>query len=139
MTSPKYENICRNFSYNSDTGVVSRKSDGTGASVGSTKNSVRINWDGTRYQIHEIAYCLGHGQWPMHYVDHINSDCMDNRLSNLKMRSESEDEIGRLIEGMKLGSEYPRLIDGMTDAQQREAYRYYCRLHGLDMKPPTVL
>lgn len=31
-----------------------------------------------------MAWLLGTGAWPKHYIDHINGDPADNRLTNLR-------------------------------------------------------
>ena len=33
---------------------------------------------------HRVAWLLGTGAWPEHYIDHINGDPADNRLVNLR-------------------------------------------------------
>jgi hypothetical protein len=34
---------------------------------------------------HRIAWLLSYGEWPTRFVDHINRDCADNRLENLRL------------------------------------------------------
>lgn len=44
---------------------------------------------GKRYRAHRVIWAITHGSWPR-LVDHIDGDCANNRISNLRDVSQSE-------------------------------------------------
>jgi hypothetical protein len=45
---------------------------------------ISIEIDGRSYLAHRVAWLHAKGSWPNGVVDHINGDCADNRLTNLR-------------------------------------------------------
>lgn len=74
------------FGYNPDTGDLTwltgtRKHLHAGCQM--ADGSIEVTFQGSTYRGHHLAWFLGHGEWPMHYIGHHNKDRGDNRLDNL--------------------------------------------------------
>ena len=56
-----------------------------GRVAGTVRDKYRIiKLLGKAYRAHRIAWLIIHGEWPL-LLDHVNRDCDDNRLSNLRV------------------------------------------------------
>lgn len=51
---------------------------------------LRARIDDRLYYCHRLVWLYVHGRWPTEHIDHINRDPSDNRLSNLREASNSE-------------------------------------------------
>lgn len=51
---------------------------------------LQISLYGSPYLIHRVIYLIVTGRWPRHDIDHVNGDCRDNRWSNLRAASRSQ-------------------------------------------------
>lgn len=85
------------LSYNPETGVFVWKknlnrTDLTGKRAGTLhKNRYRRIKIGDRlYREHRLVWLYVHGRWPSFDIDHINNNGMDNRLSNLREATKSQ-------------------------------------------------
>lgn len=52
----------------------------------------QITLGGRKFFAHRIVWLLYHGVWPDHQIDHINRDRSDNRPSNLRACSHSQNQ-----------------------------------------------
>ena len=57
---------------------------GSFADVGIRSGYRYVIIERTLYQAHRLAFVLNTGSWPLHTVDHINGNKLDNTWSNLR-------------------------------------------------------
>ncbi len=98
MRSPLTQQRLREcLDYNPETGAFTRKIGSSRSPVGSV---VGNPWgstgylcccvDAKRYSLHRLAWFYVHGMWPPNDVDHINGVKTDNRLTNLRCATRSQ-------------------------------------------------
>lgn len=82
--------------YDPHTGVITRKtrwgSKGPGSVPGgiSPQGYRQIGVYGRTYPAHRLAWLLTYGVWPADDIDHINRNRDDNRITNLRLATRSE-------------------------------------------------
>jgi hypothetical protein len=55
----------------------------------SDEGYVFVTIDGYRHRAHRLVWMWVHGRWPVDFLDHINGNKSDNRISNLREVSNS--------------------------------------------------
>lgn len=101
MSAPRLSNSFAEMreclSYDPDTGAFewakNRGNVKAGTKAG-TKTDARgylvINFGGRRHYAHRLAWFFAHGEMPTGDIDHINRDPSDNRISNLRLATRSQ-------------------------------------------------
>jgi len=79
--------------------VFRRGVKGAGAIAGTVRNGGyrRIMIDLTTFQAHQLAWFYVHAVWPSGPLDHINGDPDDNRISNLRLATHSQNNANRRL------------------------------------------
>jgi AP2 domain./HNH endonuclease. len=69
------------------------------------RGHIQLSIDGKTYGAHRLAWLYVYGTWPKYHIDHINRIPSDNRISNLRLATMSEN---RCNSPGKKGKELPK-------------------------------
>lgn len=100
----------------------------TGAKAGSKHHSgyVSVQINNRRYQAHRIIWAMHYGRVPENkLIDHIDGDRANNRMSNLRLVSDSENQYNRTAnKGREFKGVYPykRQWKAEITANKRRVY-----------------
>jgi hypothetical protein len=118
------EHLRQVLDYNPDTGIFIRKtsqrSDRIGLVAGCFHRSSGywvINIDKISCVAHRLAWFYVHEVWPKDQIDHINLNKIDNRISNLREATNSENKMNMPIKSKNFSG-----IKGVTFVKR---YNYY--------------
>lgn len=91
------------FDYNPSTGLFARRVTRGNQKKGRIAGTLHpkgyriILIDGGFYKAHRLAWFVMYGEWPKKQIDHINSDRNDNRISNLREATNSENQMNQIL------------------------------------------
>ena len=78
------------FSYDKDTGVLTRLDRKNSIGSLDAYGYLVIKVKGKQYKAHRLAWFLHYGEFPKHNIDHINHIRTDNRIINLRDVTQAE-------------------------------------------------
>lgn len=107
------------FTYKKNYGVVPGKKSGWVDELGYVH--VRV---GKLYLAHRLAWLYVYGKWPEGYIDHINGDPGDNRLSNLRECSQSQN-----MHNSKIMHKLSSVRKGVCFDPKRKLFKAYITLN----------
>lgn len=86
------------FSYNKETGLLTRKTGQWAGHVQSAQDSrgyVITYANGKSYRAHRVIWMIYYGEPAPKVIDHINGICSDNRIENLRAATQSQNTSNR--------------------------------------------
>jgi len=103
MLTASIDNIKEHLNYNPESGVFTWiKRDSTsnakiGSAAGSKNNKgyILISIKGVKHRAHRISWAYMTGEWPKDQIDHINGVKNDNRWSNIRLATGSQNMANR--------------------------------------------
>lgn len=84
----KYDPISGDFSWIASR--AGRFKPGARAGYKRPNGYVRINFNGSLYYAHRLAWLFVHDRWPSNEIDHIDGDPSNNRIENLREATRAE-------------------------------------------------
>lgn len=102
MPKPTQSLLLEYLKYDPATGILtwikkpSKKTVLNSRAGSETANGYRtLFFQGKKYQEHHVVWCIVHGQFPTLQIDHIDQNRSNNRISNLREVTQSENSRNR--------------------------------------------
>lgn len=119
MSLPSIQQLRDYFRYDPDTGhIYLRKPAGKISDItkpaGSTKNDsgyIQISGFGKNLRAQRVAWALYYGEWPKFRIDHEDRDKTNNRISNLRLATGSQN-VANSVARSRVGVKGVRLVRG---------------------------
>lgn len=127
---PTISRINELLAYNPESGLFTRIKPSGPCKAGSIAGCVngsgyrQVNIDGRVYLEHRLAYYVTTGQLP-DFVDHINGNRQDNRISNLRATNPRNNQYNRRISIVNTSG-----VKGVCWCNNRKKWIAHCRVNG---------
>lgn len=90
-----------------------------------THGYIKIRLKGRKRYAHRLAWLYVHGTWPTGYIDHIDGNTSNNRMSNLRVVTHAQNNINR-----RLRNDNTSGCKGVTWDSQHKKWRVQVRREG---------
>lgn len=88
---------------------------------------LKIKIDGTKYRAHRLAWFYVHGVWPDNLLDHEDGDALNNRISNLRLATRTQNNRNKTMYSNNTSG-----VTGVTWCNEMLAWRVRLRLNGVN-------
>lgn len=99
-----YELAHKLFSYNPETGLLTRKVDvssralrGMTITAVNTSGYIVVRFEGKLQYAHRIIWLMQYGEWPLYTIDHIDGVPGNNVLDNLRDATSSQNNLNKSV------------------------------------------
>jgi hypothetical protein len=131
---PSLKVVSSLFDYDPVIGILISKTKRKNWTPGPKSGYATVRIEGYRYNISRVCWLLATGEDPGDFeVDHINRDCLDNRLSNLRLATRSQQLANR---SRTSAASLPK---GVTFNPERSSYGATWGKMGSNAQPPDLL
>lgn len=89
---------------------------------------VMIKIDGRKYKAHRLAWLYVHGAWPDGDLDHANGCPLDNRIANLRVATNPQNQANRRLQR---GKDTPKGVRRLPSGRFQARISVNKRLHHL--------
>lgn len=86
------------FAYDPETGILRSRLTNKQVGYKYTNGYLQYRIDHHVYGVHRIAWALHYGENPAQQIDHINNDHADNRIENLRLADNSQNNSNKLLD-----------------------------------------
>lgn len=127
MPEISIDDLRARFTFDPETGAILRLKPTQRSPIGSRADFLRergyafVEIDRKMVRAHRVIWALAHGEWPPKEIDHINGCRSDNRLSNLRLATRSENMANIVVS--RVGKSGVRGVSWDQDAQ-----KWYARI-----------
>ena len=103
LTNDIIDRVNELLEYSPETGIftykklVGNRRAGTIAGSKDAKGYLSLSIDKIKYKAHRVAWLVYYGVWPEGELDHINRVKTDNKISNLRKVTSTQNGINRLV------------------------------------------
>lgn len=126
-----YEEIAALVSYDPETGAFRRLVNRANSPAGSdaatkiVKGHRVVRVGGSEFYAHRLAWLLTYREWPSRQIDHINRDRADNRIVNLRLATNQQNQWNR-----GLNSKNTSGRKGVHFYKRTGQWQAYIKVHG---------
>lgn len=92
-----HEEILKMFTYNKESGLLYRNGKSEPLRRINDNDYIDVCIKSKTYRAHRIIWMYVYGVWPDGFIDHINGNKSDNRIENLRICTNSQNQMNRKV------------------------------------------